>query len=93
MGIAEREPGRLSGKSGFWDILARRDPHGYYVIPIKPEGRELIEDILRQNSDPYAKILEGRDVILVRVRSRSVAEKIVRAAARRGLIAEVEEIY
>lgn len=76
-----------------WDILSRRDPHGYFVIPIKPEGRDLVESILRQSNDPYAKILEARDVVLVRVRSRSVAEKIVRVAYKRGLIAEVEEIY
>lgn len=76
-----------------WDILSRRDPHGYYVIPLKPEGRGFVESILKQNNDPYARIVEGRDVLLVRVRSRSVAEKIVRLAERRGLIAEVEEIY
>jgi hypothetical protein len=52
-----------------------------------------VESILKQNNDPYARIVEGRDVLLVRVRSRSVAEKIVRLAERRGLIAEVEEIY
>ncbi len=76
-----------------WDILSRRDPHGYYVIPLKPEGRGIVEAILKQNNDPYAKIVEGRDVILVRVRSRSVAEKIVRLAGKRSLIAEVEELY
>ncbi len=82
----------MSGRF-FWDILSRRDPHGYYVIPVKPEGKEFVEAIIKQNNDPYAKIVEGRDVVLVRVRSRSVAEKIVRLAGRRGLIAEIEEIY
>lgn len=93
VGIAEKELRGLSRGLRFWDILSRRDPHGYYVIPIKPEGRDVVEGIIRQNNDPYAKIVEGRDVILVRVRSRSVAEKILRVAERRGLIAEVEELY
>jgi len=85
----------LKGLSGRFlgDILSRRDPHGYYVIPLKPEGRELVETVIKQNNDPYARIFEGRDAILVRVRSKSVAEKIVRLAWRRGLIAEFEDIY
>jgi len=85
----------LKGLSGrfLWDILSRRDPHGYYVIPLKPEGKGFAESILKRNNDPYAKIVEGRDVILVRVRSKSVAERIVRMAWRRGLIAEFEEVY
>jgi hypothetical protein len=60
---------------------------------LKPEGRGFAESILKRNNDPYAKIVEGRDVILVRVRSKSVAERIVRMAWRRGLIAEFEEVY
>ncbi|MCS7107611.1 MAG: hypothetical protein NZ902_05880 [Acidilobaceae archaeon] len=72
------------------DILSRRDPHGYYVIPVKAEGRELVEKILTQHGEP-AKLVETKDIVLVRVKARNLAEKIVRAAERRNLIAVDEE--
>ncbi len=81
----------MSRGSPVFDILSRRDPHGYFVIPLKPEGRELAEKILSQHLEPGAKLVELRDVILVRIKSRSVAEKIVRAAEKRGLLADTEE--
>ncbi|MCX8196375.1 MAG: hypothetical protein N3F67_04790 [Acidilobaceae archaeon] len=72
------------------DILSRRDPHGYYVIPLKAEGRELVEKILSQHGE-QAKLVESKDVVLVRIKSRSMAEKIARAAERRNLLAVEED--
>lgn len=72
------------------DILSRRDPHGYFVIPVKVEGKELVEKILNQHGEA-ARLVEAKDVVLVRVKARNIAEKIVRAAERRNLLAIDEE--
>ena len=69
------------------DVLSRRDPHGYYVIPVKAEGRDLVEPYLRR---PGVVLVEYADIILLKTRSRSLAEKIARSLARRGLLAGVE---
>lgn len=73
------------------DILSRRDPHGYFVIPVKMEGKELVEKILSQHGE-QARLVETREIVLVRLKSRSVAEKIIRATEKRGLLALEEEV-
>ncbi|MCE4603889.1 MAG: hypothetical protein F7B20_02845 [Aeropyrum sp.] len=65
------------------DILKRRDPHGYYVIPVRPEAREYLSRIPLPKE---AKIVDGVDVILVKVRSRSEAMRILRTLNRKGMI-------
>ncbi len=64
------------------EILSRRDPHGYYVIPIAPEGLEA----LRRRLPEGAVIVEAGDVVLVKVRSRSAAARLARAAASLGVL-------
>ena len=62
------------------DIVSRKDPQGYYVIPakkdalkfLKMENEVLIEDI--------------GDSIIIRVKSRRIAERIARGLALKGLI-------
>ncbi len=73
------EAGRL-----LQDILSRRDPHGYYVIPVDPDGFERLRGRLPKG----AVIVEAGDVVLVKVRSRSEASKLARLAARLGVLAE-----
>jgi hypothetical protein len=65
------------------DLLSRRDPHGYYVIPARPEARSIVEGL----AGGEAIIVDAADVILVKVRSRSTASKILRVLNRKGLIA------
>lgn len=72
------------------DILSRRDPHGYFVIPVKAEGKELVEKILSQHGEA-ARLAEAKEIVLVRVKARNIAEKIARAAERRNLLAIDEE--
>ncbi len=67
------------------DILSRRDPHGYYVIPIKTEAVNTSMNILRK---PGIILIEYGDLALVKTRSRSMAEKLTRYFARRNLLAE-----
>jgi len=68
------------------DLLSRRDPHGYYVIPVKPEGREVVERIARRRHGEIV-VVDAVDVILVKVRSKSLASKILRILNQKGLIA------
>jgi len=65
------------------ELLSRRDPEGYFVIPLRnaPEARRLAEE-------SGAVIEEAGDVILARLRSRSAAERLARAALSRRLLAE-----
>ncbi len=64
------------------DLLSRRDPHGYYVIPASPEARKVVEGI----AGSEAIIVDAADVILVKVRSRSTAVKLLRVLNRRRLL-------
>ncbi len=68
------------------DLLSRRDPHGYYVIPVKPEGRDVVD---RLASSRYGEVLvvDAVDVILIKVRSKSMASKLLRILNQKGLIA------
>ncbi len=64
-------------------MLSRKDPQGYYVIPCKPSilrvlGRHNIENIV---------IEEAGDVVLLRTKSRRVAEYLAFIALKHGLLA------
>jgi hypothetical protein len=81
-------PRRKSYEELIRELLARRNPHGYYVIPIKIDGiNEVVKGI------EGAIIEEIGDTALVMVRSRHEAERIARNALNKGLLAleEVEE--
>ncbi len=69
------------------DILERRDPHGYYVIPVDADKFPLVRRYLPQGS----KLLHAGDIVLVKTRSRSHAERLARAASRLGALA-LEEL-
>jgi len=70
----------------FREILSRRDPHGYYVIPAEDEAKSLV---LMQG----VIIVDVGDGILVKTRSRSQALKILKMLYKRNLLKmdEVEE--
>ncbi len=68
------------------EILSRRDPHGYYVIPVDAEGFEKIRGSLPEG----AVVVEAGDVVLVKVRSRSAAARLARLAERLGILAPEE---
>lgn len=61
------------------DILSRRDPHGYYVIPVDVDR---VDDILKTVNGVGIRVVYANDVALIKTRSRSLAIKLVRAAAR-----------
>ena len=77
------------------DFLSRRDPHGYYVIPVRPEGRGFVERLAGRGGGRDVVIVDAVDVILVKVRSRGLASRLLRTLNRRGLLAvsELEEDY
>ncbi|GAB6148826.1 hypothetical protein [Stetteria hydrogenophila] len=69
------------------DLLSRRDPHGYYVIPAKAEA----EEVVRQLGVPGVLLEPAGDTVYVKVRSRSGAARIARRLAKLGLLALEEE--
>ncbi len=64
------------------ELLSRRTPDGYYLIPLRntPEARSLAEE-------HGGVVEEAGDVIYVKLRSRSLAARLVKRAAARGLLA------
>ncbi len=64
------------------ELLSRRDPSGYYVIPARntPEARSVAEA-------EGAVVEEAGDTLYIRVRSRSTAARIASRLAKRGLLA------
>ena len=61
------------------DVLRRRDPQGYYVPTARREARELLEMF-------DVSIEDAGSFLLVRVRSRSLAQKICEVLLRKGLL-------
>jgi hypothetical protein len=62
------------------DILSRRDPRGYYVIPAKREALGLVSRF------EGVEVEEAGDIIVVRVKARSAARRIALMLSRRGLL-------
>ncbi len=64
------------------EYLSRKTPDGYYVIPVKPGARGLIEK--------YKGLVleETGSLLFIKTRSRSVAEKILRKLYRQRLLGE-----
>ncbi len=65
------------------DILSRRDPHGYYVIPALAEAADEFEKL----GIDGVKIDFAGDTVFIKVRSRNAVSKIVRHLARLNLLA------
>jgi len=65
------------------EILQRPDPQGYYVVPLRysPSCEEALENLVQDR-----RILLERlgDTLLLRVKSRSLARRLVETLARRG---------
>ena len=70
------------------DLLSRRDPRGYYVVPVASRYAGEVKKLVEKLRDVVVE--DAGDVIIVRVRSRSVAAKIARWALRRkALVTEL----
>ena len=64
------------------EILSRRDPQGMYVIVADARARDVVEEFRGWGVEWE----EVGDEIIVRTRSRSVAERLARALARKGFL-------
>jgi len=62
------------------EILAKRDPEGYYVVLADPGAREVL------NGFKGIVVEEAGGSLVVRTRSRSLVEKLVRRLASAGLL-------
>ena len=69
------------------EILSRRDPHGYYVIPALAEAASEVEKLGVEG----VKLDFAGDVVYVKVRSRSAAARIARHLARLNLLFAEEQ--
>ncbi len=57
--------------------LGKRDPQGYYVILAKAEARDLVRDAL---------IEEAGDCLILRIKSKSKAQRLLRKLLALGLL-------
>jgi len=62
------------------EILSKRDPEGYYVILAEPSAREAL------NGFKDIVVEEAGGSLVVRTRSRSLVERVVRRLAAAGLL-------
>lgn len=63
------------------ELLARRDPKGFYVIPSDRSSIDLVRHFYND-----VEFEEVGDLVLIKTRSRRVAERIARILIQRGLI-------
>lgn len=61
-------------------LLSRRDPQGYYVVPVSREFAERLGSLC----DVLAE--EAGDVVVLRTRSRRLAKLIAEKALREGAL-------
>ena len=66
------------------ELLRRRDPWGYYVIPAKRDALKKLPSNLLETLN----IEDAGDVILLRTRSRALARKIAGILSRKRLLAQ-----
>lgn len=64
------------------EILSKRTPDGYYLIPTDRKGLVAIRTRFSVNFE----IEELGDVVVVKVKSRNIAEKITRYLVLKGLV-------
>ena len=64
------------------EILSRRDPHGYYVIPALAEAALEVEKLGVEG----VKLDFSGELVYVKVRSRSAAARIARHLARLNML-------
>ena len=65
------------------ELLRKTDPKGYYVIPVRPGGsRVQVEEAARLHG---ALVEDAGDVMILRVRGRSRAKRLIAALARLGV--------
>lgn len=64
------------------EILSKRTPDGYYLIPADRKGLVAIRTRFSVNFE----IEELGDVVVVKVKSRNIAEKITRYLVLKGLV-------
>ncbi len=64
------------------EYLSRRTPNGYYVIVARIEAKQLLEKLGLDKSS----FEEAGNTVIVKVRSRSLAEKILRILYKRRLL-------
>ena len=69
------------------DILKKKDPSGYYVIPARRGALEVIPGELAER----LVVEEASELIVLRTRSRSVARRVAVLLARRGLVIDPTE--
>ncbi len=61
------------------DELGKRDPQGYFVILAKKDSKEIL---------PKEAIVEEEgELVIIRVKSRSIAKKIFKKLKEKGLLA------
>ena len=65
------------------EILSRRDPRGYYVIPADKKCVELLEKF------KGIELEEAGDTVFIKTKSRSIAEKVARMLIQRNMLKEV----
>lgn len=64
------------------EVLSRKDPRGYYVIVADRRALNEIRELISSVVD----LEEAGDVVFIRVASRSIAEKMIRTIAPKGLL-------
>jgi len=70
----------MARKDPVREIVSRRDPQGYYVIPAKREALEVLKDLRDLEAE------EAGTHVILRTKSRRRAEEVARILLRRGLL-------
>ncbi len=63
------------------EILSSKTPDGYYVIPARKGAKEFLEEM-----GEAILLWSGGETVIIKVKSRSLAKKIIRILAKNKLL-------
>ena len=67
------------------EIVSRKDPQGYYVVPVRLSGSRLrLEELEKLAASLGASVEQVGDVVLLRVKSRRAAARLVENLLKAG---------
>lgn len=73
-------------RSRFLKLIGKRDPSGYFIIPVHQQAVELLNKLVDSQEDVIVEDVGG-GIVFLKTKSRTLAQKLLKILESRGLTA------
>lgn len=73
-------------KSEFSKLIGKRDPSGYFIIPARRQALKLLDKMISNQTDIIVEDVGG-NIVLLKTKSRALAQKLLKLLESHGLTA------